>query len=130
MIKARHPAMQRHGLPSDADVTATNPPLLYQPAGNKFGGVARDRETDSLRGPNHRGIDSDHFTRGIRQRPAGVSRIQGSIGLNDIVDQSARLRVHGAAQCANHSRGHARLKTERVTNGDCDLTDAQCFRIG
>ncbi len=122
--------MQRRSLPSHADVTATNPPLLDQPAGNEFGGVARDRETDSLGRPNHRGVDSDHFARGIRERPAGVSGIQRGVGLDDVVDQSARLRVHRATERANHSGGHARLKTERVTNGDCDLTDAQCFRIG
>src|SRR5438874_1798208 len=89
LIKARHSAMQWRSLPSHADVTATDPPLLDQPAGNEFGGVARDRETNSLGRSNHRWVDSDHFARGIRQRTTGVSRIQRGVGLNDVVDQSA-----------------------------------------
>src|SRR5439155_602974 len=95
-----------------------------QPAGNKFGSVARDRETDSLRGPNHRRVHADHFTRGIREWPAGVSRIQCGVGLNDVIDQSARLRVHGTTERTDYARGYARLKTEGITNGDCDLADA------
>src|SRR5207237_8859824 len=77
VIKARHPAMQRRSLASHADVTATDPPLLDQPAGNEFGGVARDRETDSLGRPNQRGVDSGQFARGIRERLTGVCRVHG-----------------------------------------------------
>ena len=105
-------------------------PSLISHAGHEFRGVARDRETDSLRRPNHRGVNSNHFARGIRERPSGVSRIQRCIGLDNVVDQSARLRVHRATERTNHSGGDARLKPKRITNGDRDLTDTQCFRIG
>src|SRR4029077_13582693 len=63
------------------------------------------------------------------QWSAGVARIQSRVGLNDIVDQTTRLRVHRATKRADHSCGHAGLKSERITNRDHNLSDPQTLRV-
>src|SRR6266568_7703327 len=117
--------MDRYVLTGHADVASANFSLFDQPASHKFCGVTRDRETDSLSRTNHRRVDADHFAGGIHERPTRVTRIQSGIGLNDIVDQTAGLRVHGTAERADHARGNASLKAKRVPDRDHDLADAQ-----
>ena len=62
--------------------------------------------------------------------PPELPWIQCGIGLNNIVDQTARLRMHRATERADHARSDARLKAERITNRDYELTYAQILRVG
>src|SRR6266487_6239891 len=38
--------------------------------------------------------------------------------------------MHRAAKCADHASSDARLKAERISNGDHELTHAQVLRVG
>ncbi len=129
IVKANDAPMERHILSGDADVTAPNFGVFDQPASHEPCGVARDRETDSLRRPDHCRVHTDHFAGGVHQRSPGVAGVQRRVSLNDIVDQTARLGIHGTSKCADNSRRHAGLKTERVADRDHQLPDPQIFRI-
>src|SRR5438876_7953182 len=114
IVKSNQATMERHILNSHADVAASDFYVTDQPAGHKFGRVARNREADALRRPNHRRIHADDFASRIHQWPARIARIQGGICLNDVIDQTTGLRMHGSAEGADYSRSHTRLETERI----------------
>ena len=122
--------MNRHILAGHADIAAPNFSVANQPARHEFRGVTCDRETDSLCRPDHGGVHPNNFTRRINERSARIARVQGGISLDDIVDQAARLRMHGASERADHARCDARLKAERIPDGNYNLPDAQVFRVG
>ena len=86
MVEARDTPMQRRCLARHTNIATSNASLLDQPRGYKLRGVARNRETDSLRRPNHRRVHANHFAGGVRERSSGVSRVQRRVGLDDVVD--------------------------------------------
>jgi hypothetical protein len=67
----------------------------YELVGNRFRGVDRDSETDSLRGKawfRHRGdhgINADHFTSQVHQRTARISGVNRGVGLDRVVEKGA-----------------------------------------
>ncbi len=65
----------------------------------------------------------------IDQRAAGIAGVQGGVGLNDILDQAARVRAQRPAQCADHARCYGRLKSIRIANGNRHLARPQLLRI-
>src|SRR5438128_6365045 len=91
-----------------------------------FSRVDGNRETDSRSGSGGRvdcGVDADDFTVRIDKRAAGISAVDGSVGLNRFVNESGLARLHSAADRANNSRGERTLKTERISDGENFLAD-------
>jgi len=77
---------------------------------------------------NHCRVYADHFAADLREAHRSFP-IQSGVGLNDVVDQAARLRVHRAPERADHTRGDTGLKAKRVSDRDYDLTDPQVLGI-
>ena len=54
-----------------------------------------------------------------------VSRIQGEVRLDDVLDQSSRSTSQGATDCTDHTGRNSRLKPERVSYGDDELSGSR-----
>src|SRR4029077_15731066 len=91
LVMAHQPAVQRHVLAADPDVAAPDFAFFNQPARNEFRRVDADGEADPLGGKNHGGIDADDLTSGVDQRAAGVAGVQRGVGLDDVINQPARV---------------------------------------
>ena len=71
--------------PSQPRVTR---PLLSQLREQLLGEVDRDGEADAdvaAAAAEDRGIDADHLAAEVEQRTAGVARIDGGVGLDEVV---------------------------------------------
>ena len=69
---------------------------------------------------------------GIRQRPSGAARVEGSIGLDDVLDHApvpSGPDGDGTAQSADHSGGDGTRESQRITNGDHQLPDPERFGV-
>src|ERR1035437_7732200 len=117
-------AMQRHVLAAYADVTARDLAVLDEPAGDVFGRVDSDGETDALRGQDNGGVDANYFAARIDQRPAGIAGVQGGVRLDDIIDQPAGVGPEGTAQGADDSRGDGALEAVGIADSNGNLADA------
>ena len=91
--------------------------------GNDFvhvmtGKIDRDGKSNPLASATsrqNRSIDSDQLSLGIDQGAAGVSRINGRIGLDEVlIVLDAQMR---AAFGADDSHGHRLADAERISNG-------------
>src|SRR5262245_55455413 len=122
--------MNWYVLPGHADIATADTSIADQPSSNQSGGVAADGEANALRRSNHRCVYTHNFARRIDKRSAGVSRIQRGIGPNNVVNQSAGLRVHRATKCADYASSDTRLEAERISDRDHQLADAQIFGVG
>lgn len=129
VVKPDDAPVDGHFLADDADPTAADSSLLDQPCGDEFGGVAGDGEADALGGQYHRRIHADDFATRIHQRAAGISWVQGGVGLDHVVNQPAGLGAHGTSQRANHTGGDGVLESVRAADGDGDLSDADGIRV-
>src|SRR5439155_13499681 len=116
-------------LPADADVAATDPSILDQPARDILGGVDGDGETNALRGQNHHRIHADDFAARVDERPAGVARIQCRVRLDDVVHQPAGIGTERPPKGADHSGSDRAFETVRIANGDGELADADVLRF-
>ena len=74
-----------------ADKSAADSSIFNEPSRYELRGIDRDRKANSLRRPDHRGINADDFTVRRDQRPPRIAGVQGSIRLDHIVDQPAGL---------------------------------------
>src|SRR5258708_7713223 len=95
---------------------------------NALSAVDRDRESDASSGAGRSvdgGIDADDFTARINERTAGISAIDGSVGLNRFIDEGGLAGLHGAADGADYSGGQRALKAKRIANGENFLADLQ-----
>ena len=94
----------------------TGTPGGYQLSSNALSPVDRDGESQpGTRTGSHQRVDPDHFTVGIEQRPTGVPRIDGCIGLNQIkaFPGDTQLR-HVAVEVADDAHRHGVLQSEGV----------------
>ena len=121
--------MNGNRLRRDSNVTAPDAPIAQQAAGHEFCGIDSDRETDSLRRQNRRRVDADHLASRIDERAAGISRVQGGVGLNHILDQAPRVRAQRSPQRADHARRHGGLKPVRIADRNRHLPRPQVLRI-
>src|ERR1700686_288270 len=121
--------MNGNRLCRDADVTATDTPIAEQAAGNEFCSIDPNRETDSLCRQNRRRINSDNLATRVDERAAGVSRVQGGVGLNDILDQATRVRAQRSSERADHARRHRGLKPVRIADRNRHLSRPQLLRV-
>src|SRR5439155_15171004 len=104
--RLHQPRRQRPPAAGDAEVGAAEAALAHE-----RGEDATRRPVDRHREPEpdarYGGVDPDHAPAAIGQRAAGVPRVQGGVGLDDVLDDPARgagTRRQGAAERAHHAR--------------------------
>src|SRR4030042_6932711 len=122
MMESNNPAMELNILPSQAYVAPPDFSLFDELGGNKLGGINPNGETDPLGCKDHRCIHSYDISLRRDQRTARISRVQGSVGLDDVVDQSAGHRPERAPKRTDHPRSDGILETVSASNGDHQLT--------
>ena len=81
------PALAEAGVTVHGDpaIVAAGKDVRHHP----LGGVDRDGKPDAdvaSRRCEDRGVDADHAAFGVQQRAAGVARIDGGVGLDDVLD--------------------------------------------
>jgi hypothetical protein len=79
-----------------------------------------------------RGVDPDDPAGGVRERAAGVPRVQRGVGLDHVVDEPDQPAVtdrHRPAEGAHHADGHRPGESHRIADGDHQLSDAQRVRV-
>src|SRR5207245_9524696 len=99
-------------LEADADGPARHAPLLADLVVNVNGRSGRQRKAHAFIPTPARddcGVDPDDFAGQIHQRPAGISRIDGGIGLQDSL---ALVPDPAAALGADDDRGQWRLQSD------------------
>ena len=121
--------MQGHVLAADADPAASEDSVADQSLGDELSGGRRDREADALGGKDDGSIHADHCSGRVHQRAAGIARIERSIGLDDVVEQSPGRAAHRAPQSADDARGYGVLEAVWASDGDRYLTNAHAGRI-
>ena len=100
-------------------------PSRMRPRGDVLRGADGDGEADALRRRDARCVHADDLAGRVDQRAARVARVQGGVGLDEVVDEVARLRAQRAPQGAHHAGGDRRLKAERAADGHDELADLQ-----
>ena len=95
-----------------------------------MGDVDRDREADALGVARDRSVDADDVTARVEQRTATVARIDGRVGLDEIVDGVAVIELDLAAHRRDDAAGHGvRVGPQRAPDGDRQLADLELARI-
>src|SRR6266545_775547 len=74
----------------DPEETARDLPFLPQLRKNALQRVDGHRETDVLSRTEHRGVDPDDFAVDVDERAAGVAGVDGSVGLDEILERTGR----------------------------------------
>src|SRR5208337_2609353 len=121
-VMPRDCAVNGRALSSDSEMAATNAALLNQLACNTFHEVDLDGEAKSLCRCDDGSVDSNDLAARVHKRPARIPGIESRVGLNHVVDQSARGRPHRAAACAHDSGRHRALEAKVAADGDRELT--------
>ena len=75
--------LDRYPDPSSNDLA-----LLFQLVEDLFGHIARDGKSDPLAAGNDGGVDPDHLSLEINERPSAIAGIDRRIGLQKIVIRS------------------------------------------
>ena len=108
----------------DAEQAALHGAELLQLVGDAADHVDRDGEADADiaagAGQDGRG-EADQFAAQVDQRAAGVARIDGGVGLDEILE--AVLVEIAAAQAADDAGGHRIAQPERIADGDHKVAD-------
>src|SRR5262249_15034279 len=89
------------------------------------GHVDGNGKTNALRGLDDRRVDADDLAGGVDERPAAVARIEGSVGLNDVVNQMAGDGAQASSQGADHAGGDGGLKSQGTADRDHELPNPQ-----
>src|SRR5882762_971615 len=118
-------AVDRSRLPDDAEVrtadTAVSEELTHHPLRR----IDRDGKADALGQPNDGGVDADDARPRVNQGAARVPGIQRDVCLDDVLDEPARSAPQGSTYGADDARRHGRLKSERIADGDHELSGPQ-----
>src|SRR5215471_4344208 len=91
VVATHQKPVNRRVLTCNAEITPPDFSVFNQAARHKLRGVDGRRKANSLRRKNDCRIDANHFTVRRNQRPTGVSRVQSSICLNDVVNKAPGL---------------------------------------
>src|SRR5208282_5162602 len=129
VVEAHETARQLDIVAGDSDIGAAYLAVLDQMTGDELGAVDGDREADSLRRQDNRRVDADYLAARVDQRPSGVAGIQRGVGLDNVIDQSARSRSERSSKRTHHARSNAALETIRISNRDRELTHANRLRV-
>src|SRR5262249_7609772 len=117
-MAAHQLAWQRHILSGDADIAALDATVFNEPSSHERCRIDGDGKTDTLGRENDRRIHADHVTARCDQRASRVARIEGSVGLNDVIDESARLRAQRPPEGTHDPGGHGALEAVRIADSD------------
>src|SRR5215471_17504184 len=117
IIMVRDSPVQRSRLRLHADVAASHDAFTNQLAGDELRGVDGDSEAQTLCRQNGCRINAYDLACRVHQRSAGVAGIQGRVGLDDIFDQTSRLRPQAAPQGADYAGGHGVLESVWIADG-------------
>ena len=101
-------------------------PFLFQLSHQVLGRIDRDGETDTLAAGKNGRVDPHHFPFQVDQRPAAVSRVDGGIGLNEII---IGARADHPALGADDPGGNRALQAEGIADGHYPIADPEFFRI-
>ena len=78
---------------------------------------------ERTRGRDQEGIDPDHFTARVHQRTAGVSRIDGRVGLNELARLAGVVgRRIRPVQRADNAARYREAKSERIAESQNGLS--------
>src|SRR6266404_304549 len=116
-------------LETDADRAARNAPLLNQLVVNVYCHARGKSKSDTFvtaAARNDCRIDADHFTGQIHQGPTGVSRVDGSVGLQELL----KLPAYSTAIFrTDDSRSHGRVQAKRTANRQHPIADLHAIGI-
>ena len=98
--------------------------MLEQLRQNVAGHVDRNGEADALGGPDHGRVDADDLAAAVNQWTAAVARVEGGVGLDDVIDQVAGDAAQGPPEGADDAGRDGRFEAERAADGDDELADA------
>ena len=119
----------RYFLNNHTQLTALNLTAGFQLLGNIHRHINRNREGNahkSAASAVNLGVDADYLTFQVKQRAAGVTRIDGNVGL----DERRVAFVRQAASFGGHdARSNAVVKAERRADSGNPLARFQIFRI-
>lgn len=87
-----------HGLPTIPKVASPDPAISNEKPGESNYSVAGDRETQALSRNNHSAVDTDYLSPRAYQGTARIAGIQGSVGLDDVVDRPPWLRAERSSE--------------------------------
>src|SRR5262249_57017596 len=93
--------------------------------------INRDREADTgarAGGRDDGGGYPDHSSCRIEERPSGISRVDGGIGLDDVRDFPPTAGRKPSLERADDARGQRLIEPERVAYGEHRLSDLQVIR--
>src|SRR4029077_8160870 len=77
------------------------------------------------RGQDDGGVDAHHPVPRVHEGATGVTRVQGRVRLDHIVDQAPADRSERAAQRAHDTGGHGALEPERIPYRHDQLTHTE-----
>ena len=124
----------RDRLPGDAEVRVLDPAGLQDLRDDILDGVRGNGEADAdvaARADTTRldlGVDADHLSAAVEQRSARVAPVDGSIGLDDVVDGEVVGRRDQPLECAHDAGGRGAVETERIADGHDRVTDSHLGR--
>ena len=122
-------AEQRNILPRDAQVASTNvsvPEQCWQHGRDCPDG---HRKAQTLAAGNDRRVHANDLSGSRHERSARVTRIQGGVRLNDVIDEPAAPRAQRSAERAYDARRNRRLEAIRIADRDHHLTGLQQVRV-
>jgi hypothetical protein len=129
LMEAHHTARQRAVLrrhPQNGTAHASLGQDLRDHPVRRAGG---DGETDPLRHDDDGGVHADHLAVRVDERSAGVSRVEGSGVLDDVLDEATVAAAKRAPHRAHHPGGDGGVEAQRVADGDDELSDAKRRRV-
>src|SRR5690349_10568994 len=116
----------------DSQTGTTNTPKLHQIIQNGFRGVDGNCEAHSCALLNTSGedhaVDANHLSMGVQQWSARVSRIDGGVGLNRLIDRSSFRPTYGANRTDDAAR-HRPAEPEGISYGVNLLSDFKALGV-
>src|SRR5918996_4346920 len=128
---AREPGRQRTRAARDADVGAREAPLAHE-RGEDLPRRVVDGHGEPEADPGHGRVDPDDAATAVGERPAGVARVEGGVGLDDVLDDpagGARAHRQRTPERRDDASGHGSGETVRVTDRDDELADAETLGV-
>ena len=97
-----------------------NAAIFFQLSDNALGHVDGDGKSDTLTPCNNCGVDAHDLPRHVQKRSPAVARVDGGIGLNEIVIGTG---ADNTPLGADDTGGDGLLQTEGASNGHDPGTD-------
>ncbi len=108
-----------------------HPPQRHQIVQHRLGRVYRDGKTDARALADigsDQGVDADHFAVPVEQRAAGITGIDGRVGLDSVINLHAVGFLHRPDR-TDDAIGHGAGQTEGIADGIDLLPHLQIARV-